>query len=461
MAGLMLQRRFLWPFILVAALLPASGWAHATDQAFVLLLPTDVYVGAGVATVALTVLALFALPETVTRNLFLHRPRSAPSRPQFWPHLTSVMSFVALAALIAIGIAGPRDPLSNAMPLSFWTLGWIGLITLSGFVGNLWAWVNPWTGLYAWLDPPWRTLARSERLGLWPATLLLLGFTAFILADVAPDDPYRLAVAVGAYWCLTMLGLLAFGPPWLKQVELGRAIMAAYGKLTASASHGFGLPGWQVLAQDPRAASGLFALTLLAAGSFDGLNETFWWLAQIGVNPLEFPGRSAVILPTLAGLAGSVGFLLVVFSATIFLGLRIARSDVPFQPVFGHMALCLLPIALVYHISHYLTSFLVSIQYTIATFNDPLNVGADLFGIEPFRVTTGFFNRLDWVRAIWLTQAGLVVLGHVWSVLLSHRVALQYFPEPRRAAWATLPLSIFMIAYTLLGLWLLAAPRGA
>ena len=448
----------LFPF---ATLLPTAGFAHATDQAFVLLLPTDVYVGAGVAVVALTVLALFAVPDRVTRRLFGHRARGKTAERSGLRNLTSVLSFVALAVLVAVGIAGPRDPLSNIMPLSFWTLGWVGLVTLSGLFGNLWAWVNPWTGLYAWLAPTWRTRALPEHLGLWPATLLLVGFTGFILADVAPDDPFRLAVIVAAYWTVTMAGLLICGPSWLRHVELGRAIMGAYGKLTARAKAGVGVPGWQIVVEDPRPASGIFALTLLAAGSFDGINETFWWLARIGVNPLEFPGRSAVIAPTLIGLMAAIAGLFGVFAATIWLGLRIARSDAPFARVFGHLALSLLPIAFVYHISHYLTSFLVSIQYTIAAFNDPLNIGADLFGIEPFRVTTGFFNRLDWVRVIWLTQAGLVVAGHVWSVLLSHRIALSLFPERQRAAWATLPLSLFMIAYTLLGLWLLAAPRGA
>ncbi len=461
MAPNMPQGRSRWVLAVSAALCPGVGHTHATDQAFVLLLPTDVYVGAGVATVALTVLALFALPETVTRRIFAKRDTPASPSHTERQNITSVLSFIALAILVAVGIAGPRDPLSNIMPLSFWTLGWIGLITLSGLVGNLWAWVNPWTGLYAWLAPAWKTHPLPNRLGLWPATLLLIAFTAFILADIAPDDPFRLGVAVAAYWSATMIGLLICGPSWMTQVELGRAIMGAYGKLTARAPTGRGTPGWQILVRDARAASGIFALILLAAGSFDGLNETFWWLARIGVNPLEFPGRSAVITPTLLGLCAAILALLFAFALTIWLGLKIARSDAPFSRVFGHMAVSLLPIAFVYHVSHYLTSFLVSIQYTIAAFNDPLNIGADLFGIEPFRVTTGFFNRLDWVRAIWLTQAGLVVLGHVWSVLLSHRIALDIFPEPRRAAWATLPLSLFMIAYTLLGLWLLAAPRGA
>ena len=127
----------------------------------------------------------------------------------------------------------------------------------------------------------------------------------------------------------------------------------------------------------------------------------------------------------------------------------------------GVVALTLLPIAYVYHVAHYLPSFLVSIQYTLAAISDPLARGDDLLGIQPFYVTTGFFNVITSVRLIWLTQAGLVVLGHVWSVMLAHRLAEREFDGRRAPLLATLPLSLFMIAYTFLGLWLLAAPRGA
>ena len=55
-------------------------------------------------------------------------------------------------------------------------------------------------------------------------------------------------------------------------------------------------------------AAGLAFVTLLmAAVSFDGLAESFWWLARIGINPLEFPGRSAVMLANSLGLVGGLG----------------------------------------------------------------------------------------------------------------------------------------------------------
>lgn len=445
--------------IALATLLPTQGAAHATDQAFVLLLPTDIYITAGVIAVALTVAALFLLPDRVVEIAFASRPHR-PRLDSRFATIASLLSFVALAALVALGLAGPRDPLSNLMPLMFWTVGWVAIVSLSGVVGNLWQWLNPWTGLYRLLNPDWRQYPLPARWGLRPAIVLVIAFTAFLLADIAPDDPGRLATAVAVYWIVTMAGLLICGPSWLQQVELGHAICGTYAKLTVHARDGIGGPGWQLL-RPVAPATGLFALTLLGAGSFDGLNETFWWLGLIGVNPLEFPGRSAVIAETLLGLTSALILLYVAFALCIWLGVRIGGTAVPFWRTAERLALAMLPIALVYHIAHYLPSFLVSIQYTLAALTDPLNRGADLLGLGEFRVTTGFFNRLDTVRPIWLTQAGLVVLGHVWSVLLAHRIALDLFGKGRKAAWATLPLSLFMIGYTFLGLWLLAAPRGA
>ena len=450
--------------VIATSFVPCHALAHASDQSFLLLLPTGAYTAAGVAVVALTVVALFLVPDRAIKALFSHRDKPANSERAL-ATLTSIVAFVLLAALVALGIAGPRDPLSNLMPLIFWTVGWVGVVSLCGVFGNLWHWLNPWSGLYRLIAPDWRQRRLPEHWGQWPAVIVLIAFTAFLLADVAPDDPARLATFAALYWMVTMLGYLLTGPGWMHQVELGHAICGAYGRLSAvrrRAPAGRGGPGWQVVARHTPVAAGVFSLTLLAAGSFDGINETFWWLGLIGVNPLEFPGRSAVILPTILGLIATVMLLFATFAITIWLGLRLSgRATQPFRFVYGQLALSLLPIALVYHIAHYLPSFLVGIQYTWAALSDPLDKGADLLGIQPFNVTTGFFNRLDTVRLIWLSQAGLVVLGHVWSVLLSHRLAMDLFPDGRRAAFATLPLSIFMIAYTFLGLWLLATPKGA
>ncbi|APE43518.1 hypothetical protein BOO69_08915 [Sulfitobacter alexandrii] len=447
----------------LAACLPLPAQAHVSEQGFVLLLPTGVYSAAGVAAVALTVLALFVLPGATVRDLFAHRALAARAFART-RQITSLAALAVLIFLVYLGFFGPRDPLSNLMSLGFWTLGWMAAVSLAPVVGNLWSWINPWTGLYRVLGPLRPIVALPERVGMWPAVVLLMGFAAFQLADIAPDDPARLARFVAIYWVATFAGMMLCGPGWLRHGELGTAVFSAYASLAPvrfSDPAGAGGPGWRLLAEKPMPAAGIFALCLLGVGSFDGLNETFWWLGTIGVNPLEFPGRSAVVGQTLAGLLLACEALVAVFALTVWMGLRLARADTGFGTAFGWLALSVLPIALAYHIAHYLTSFLVQIQYSVAALSDPFARGADWLGIEPFRVTTGFFNSIDSVRVIWTTQAGVVVLGHVWSVLLSHRIALRLFGDGPRTALATLPLSVFMIAYTMLGLWLLAAPKGA
>lgn len=446
----------------LALLWPEAATAHVSEQGIVLLLPTDFYAASGVAVVALTVLLLAVLPHGAGARIFPSRP-VVPFHASGLRHALSLISLALLGGMVWIGLTGPRDPLSNLMPQGFWTLGWMGLLTLAGVMGNLWAWINPWTGLYALLGRPTPLFRLPVALGQWPAAALLVGYTGFLLADIAPDDPARLARLVALYWTAMFAGLLLYGPAWLRQVELGHAIFAAYGRLAplSLTQGGIGVPGWQVARACVLPGMGVFALVLLATGSFDGLNETFWWLGVIGVNPLEFPGRSAVVVQTLTGLGASVVGLVVVFAAVVWLGLALAGARALFGAVFGRLALSLLPIAFVYHVAHYLPSFLVSIQYTVAALSDPLARGDDFLGIEPFYVTTGFFNVIDTVRLIWLTQAGLVVLGHVWSVLLAHRIAEEMLPGRWQTLKATLPLSLFMVGYTFLGLWLLAAPRGA
>ena len=447
----------------LAALGATPVEAHVSEQGFVLLLPTGVYISAGVAVVAATVAMLFLVPETVFRRLFAIRPIEARRFDQLIM-LTSLMSFAAMCFGIYLGLFGSRDPLSNLLPLGFWTIGWILLVSLAAFLGNLWLWMNPWSGLYQLIAPGKPLVTLPNAVGVWPATVILLAFAGFLLADPAPNDPTRLAYLIAGYWGFTFAGMIVFGTVWCDHAELGHVLFAAFAKLAPlrlQAPAGVGGPGWQVISAPVSLSMGAFALTLLGVGSFDGLNETFWWLGQIGVNPLEFPGRSAIIGATLTGLLGSVAGLACAFGVAVWMGIQFGQTDVSFARAYGAAAMCVLPIALVYHMAHYLPSFLVHIQYTIAALSDPFATGADILGIQPFRVTTGFFNRIDSVRLIWTTQAGLVVIGHVWSILLAHKIATDLFGGHRKAAISTFPLSVFMVAYTFLGLWLLAAPKGA
>ena len=45
---------------------------------------------------------------------------------------------VVVAALVAAGYWGNRDPLSNPLPLMLWTIWWVAFTFLHAIFGNLW-----------------------------------------------------------------------------------------------------------------------------------------------------------------------------------------------------------------------------------------------------------------------------------------------------------------------------------
>lgn len=452
-------------FACLALAWPGLANAHASEQGFVLLLPTDFYTGAGVAVVIITVLALAVLPargiEALFRPMRLTRRSARAIKPA-----TSLASFFLLSLLIWAGFDGPRDPFSNPLPLMVWTVFWIGFVTVQGLIGDLWSYVNPWTGpmrlLRQTFGPP--LLHLPARVGLIMGGLSFLAFSYLLLADPAPSDPARLARFVGLYWLFTAFMGVIFGPRWLRRAEGITLMMTAYARFGMLARRGgvlrLGLPGWQIAnARRTPLILAVMITLLLGTGSFDGLNETFWWLAQLEINPLEFPGRSAVIAQNTAGLLLANLALLVVLLGTFKLGLMLAASPMRLTQAFCLFAPSILPIALGYHVAHYLPSFLVESQYALVALSDPFLNGSDWLGLGEFYVSTGFFNRQSSVRVIFLSQASAVVIGHVLAVLVAHVIAVHHFGSTRRAVLSQAPIALFMVGYTFFGLWLLASPR--
>ncbi len=465
-----------WLAAMLPLLLPSTAAAHTTEQSFVLLLPTELYISTGVVVVALTVLTLAFAPSRIADRVFATISLPAVKAPGGLMTATSLVSLLLLLLLVAVGITGPHDPFENPLPLGIWTVWWMGLLFVQGVVGDVWSWVNPWTGIH-------RLIFGQSRAGLlpelpdWAASLIaiatLVAFHMLVLADPAPDEPPRLAGFVIGYWLFTFIGMILFGSRyWLGKCECFSVLFGLITRISplrlSRHGSGFGMPGWQLPdLRDPSTGVGLFCLVALGTGSFDGLNETFWWLSVIGVNPLEFPGRSAIIAETVAGILAAPALLVLVFGICVWAGAQLAGPDptaaeqISFSTAFRRLAISVLPIALGYHFAHYLTAFMVNIQYTVAALSDPFHSGADYLGLGRFYVTTGFFNDQDSVRIILLSQCFAVVLGHVIAVFAAHEIAKDLFGSGRRATLSQLPVSVFMILYTLLSLWLLASPRGA
>ena len=471
--------------LLSMSLILMSGdhvFAHVSQQGIVLLLPTGTYISSGCLAVIFSMIIVTILPHHLVFKIFCTKELKLKVieplvRSEHLASTASMVSLTVVICLILLGLAGSRDPLTNLMPLAIWTFFWIFLYMMHCVVGNIWAWINPWTGAWKLLTGDLKGIFRlPAQLGKWPAVFLFFLFYLFIIVDLAPDDPARLSIVVFSYLCFNFLGMALFGRrPWMRNVECFSVLFTLLSRLApiqydrVVRSWRLGLPGWRAIAGNGSSISqSFFLLTILACGSFDGVNETFWWLAQIGINPLAFPGRSAVVIESTAGLLIALMLVCAAFALTICLSCRLvtptngrARGKISYINIFNTITVTALPITAVYHGSHYYISFLVNSQYLAAALSDPLANGNNLLGLTDYQVTTGYLADIASVRRIWLTQAGLVVCGHILAVLMAHYLIARHFSARKDAIAFHVPVAIFMAAYTWFGLWLLAAPKGA
>lgn len=435
---------------------PGLAFACALPPSMILTLPTGHYITAAALTVALT-----ALMGAAAHRLPVMAPRLIWERPVLLPlALTSYLAFLAFLGLVFVGLFGERDPMHNLMTLVFWTGVWIVVPLGSMLLGNLWRPINPWTG-------PVRIartlLGRTRgiglaRLGHWPAVLGYAGFAWFQIVSLYPDDPAVLARVALGYWLAIFVLATLEGEDWLSQGEFLTVLFTLIANVAplwhepdgAKTRLMLGWPGTQVLAMRRLTPSAVVFVSLaLATLTFDGLNETFWWQALIGQNPLEPVGRSAVVWQNTGGLLAVWVLTLTLILGTITLGRRIGGGFAT-----GPVMLSFLAIAAGYHAAHYLVMLLTAGQYTLAALNDPFLTGDSWLGLPPFYVSFGFLTDPGVMPIIYAAQFAAVLGAHLLAVLLALKLAGQ-----GARPVAHLPMTVLMVAYTVLGLWLLSTAR--
>ena len=455
-----------------------AAQAHGTERGLVMLLPTGFAQVGGAIVVAVSFLIIAAVPVRWLQVM----PRSAIP---LWPlpanhrQCTSMASFAVLAALILIGLTATADPLENLLPLTIWTIWWVGLTLLIAVTGDLWPWLNPWTGPLARLRRVTGTavgriplLRLPTGIGYAPAILLYGLFAWYELVSLSPQDPARLAMVVLAYWGLTLTAMILFGTgPWLQRGEPFSVFFRLIGTLAplarrrhrrpaAGRNAALVWPGARALTAPALPLTGtLFVLLTLSSVSFDGFSYTFSWLGLIGINPLEFPGRSAVVTANTAGLIAAFLLLGGLFFLAVFLGNRLAGLNgwPATREMAGRLVYSVIPISIAFHICHYLPILLVNGQYFSLALTDPFSLGWEPFG-HHHHVTTSFMSNIDDVTYLWSAQTALIVGGHVTGILLAHMISLQRFGSSARAALSQVPLGFAMVLYTVFGLWLLSTP---
>ena len=458
-----------------------AAHAHAAERGFILLLPTDLYIFGSAAVVAMTFVLMAVVPSAGLRAI-LRAQWNLISLPRWNPLGPSLVTLLIVLALITTGYLGSRDPLSNPLPLMLWTIWWVGLTFLQALFGNLWAFIHPWHAIHRILTAPaqlrdWRhkpPFEFPERAGYWPAVALFLAFAWFELVHPAPQDPAVLANTVIIYVVITSACIVLFGEKaWLRYGEIFSIFFRIVSWLAPFGLHrntaeddpqrtlALTLPGLRLLDIGVLPLSGVaFVLLALASVSFDGFSRTFLWLDLIGVNPLEYPGRTVLISINSLGLIGVFGCLMCLFSAAIFAGHLLSRSVETLNRQFGCFVVSIAPIAFGYHFAHYLPELLLDSQFTLRALSDPLGLGWNLIGTRDMHIRASILTNQASIQVIWNLQVIGIILAHVVAVAVAHLLAFRLYADSKSATLSQIPMTALMIAYTMFGLWLLSTPAA-
>ncbi len=325
--------------------------------------------------------------------------------------------------------------------------------------------------MLAGVEPP---LRYPTALGCWPAVVLFLAFAWLELVSDLGERPRALGTMVIAYGAVTLAAAVAFGAAtWFQRGDAFTLVFRVLGRFAPIAIHASSgrrlalrTPGQGLLVTEPVSLS-MTALvtTLLATVSFDGFVETSAWTAV-----LEWITESEILREPLLALQGAgVDLLKLVKSAGLVLAVALfvavyllfawmvdrCSGDVRGLRVSsGSFVLTLVPIAIGYHLAHYLSYLLIAGQLAIPLASDPLDLGWDLFGTGNHPIDIAIVDA----RFVWYTSVTTIVAGHVIAVWLAHSMALRLYGERLKAVRSQGPVLVLMVGYTMTSLWILSQP---
>lgn len=474
---------------LLAAVLfstPVSG--HSFGQPYQLPMPYWLYIYGAMAALVLSfvVFGLF-----VGRSHFDRAPRyrelsgSPPLRLLRRGYAISTLRAVVLllfAFSVLTGLVGSRDPYRNFNMTFFWILFVLGGTYLSAVIGGWYGVLNPWRTLSRLCDRLWPAFSTGRfrypaGLAYWPALVLYMGFIALeLFGDVRP---FSLSVALLLYTAINLLGVFLVGArAWFRHGEffavMFRLVSMMAPVLIDRDANGarrvwlrwpfVGLLGARI---EHRSLL-VFLLFMLSSTAFDGLSETkpwfnaFWMdpsglLTQwFGRHPLQYYGdvRIWFIRYEMLCLVASPFLYLGAVALFLWLGKCLCRTRASVRDLAMDFGYSLLPIAVVYHVTHYYTLLLDQGVKIRALVSDPFGWGWNLFGTA----ITGRVPILPDMGVVWYSQVLLILLGHVASVYIAHAEALRQFRDTRTVLLSQIPVLALMVLFTGVGLWILAQP---
>lgn len=463
---------------------PALASAHGFGALYNLPVPFWLYGWSAAAAVILSfmVACLFltgAGRAAQPRSIDLSQGRFAAAMRWLRPGL-QVVAVLLLGLCMATGFWGNRDPVRNFSMPFFWIIFVLLVPYLTVLLGNFYAVLSPWQALASGVARLRRGFGRGRvaypaALGDWPALALYLGFIWFEL--FGHGTPADLAKFLAGYTVLNLIGVWLIGArAWFRHCEF----FAVFMRLLAVMAPVRVVPGdrkplqlrWPLAgllqARPDHLSTVVFALAMLSTTAFDGLKATQWWVALFWNDPTglltQWAGAEPIrAIPTVQPIYRVWGTLWLLASPFLYFALYLlavwlakwlSRSPRSVRQLALDFGYTLLPIAVVYHLTHYATLLLSHGLKVISLASDPFGWRWNLFGtLHSFRAPI-----LPDMGVVWHSQVGLILAGHIISIWVAHRIALGVFETRRQAMLSQLPMLVMMVAFTVAGLWILAQP---
>lgn len=209
--------------------------------------------------------------------------------------------------------------------------------------------------------------------------------------------------------------------------------------------------------RDPRLDEAWLCLSLLTLTLFHGFTMTTAW-EDFSPGEMSLLKWMAVHWSTPAWVNFTVGMLLatsipiVLYWASCDLAARWTRTPgVTRRTLFLQYSFALLPVALFYHLAHNAMHLLMEGGHIIPLLSDPLGNGTDYFGTARTNI-----GHLMGEQALWFVQVGLILVGHIFGIVVAHRISRRLFTNERLARRSLVPMLAAMVLLSAAGLSLMA-----